>query len=1226
MASPDIWEAMRRGARKTAKKARTAAGLFTKLRYHYGWHYQHSRVQPNVALFESFHGKTVSDSPLHMLLEFLGDPRSEGFDIYYSTSEANLAAHAALAEKLGLAPRVKLVPIESRKYAELLATAGYLVNNSSFPAYFTRRQEQRYVQTWHGTPLKTLGKQMRLGVESMYNVQHNFLQASMLTFPNEFTRHVMMRDYNLEQLYTGTVAMLGYPRNRVFFDEKAAREVKDYYGLHGYETFAYMPTWRGSNNYTVNVDEYRNEVMRYLAKIDAAMRDDQMLFVNFHSMVADQMGELEFDHVFPFPKSRDNYDFLAAMDVLITDYSSVCFDFSLTRRPVIMFAYDEEAYLADRGMYMGVEDLPFQVVRDIDELTRSIATGSFRGFSYAGGNYDKEFLSYDSPDNAKHAVDLLLEGSAEGVPIIDYSSNRQRKWQTFEPCRQATVDDIQTACEAADPEADIVVFLRSRFNAAKSLALHDYQGDPFNYVFITKAYNCTGAEQFLMTRSERMRMRVLARERDRVFPGLDVPDSPRCNVYAGKVGTSYLYSDAELPQIPASVEYGPEGELVVAVDSAGATGVGAETLVKLVLVRKRTIIETEPLTAREARTGRMEKALMRAMRRCKLEQQDSIRVFLEALDGNGSSVPMEAALIPAGSVPKEGCNYEAYRPLAVDVTGPYGEDLAILPYLDKRGKLRLRATEPAGALSWFMAADLQSLRNEDGMVVMRLTLQEGLFMVEDLVLRLRHKIDQVEVHLPYDLTARDGMLTMESRFDPADFDLREVYWDAFVIVRFFGLRADVPVRMSRGQIRSLKIGNQQWRLGDKVLFTHIGGRSLLAFVYRDYYPKLDTYALRLWEFAALAAYRVLRPYWDSRGIWLVYEKFCSLAQDNAFYFFEYCMSLPPEQRRRVFYVIDKSKPDYANVAPYGSQVLDFMSVRHILYALAARIYVASDSRTHLYVWRHKPSFVRTRMSKHDIFFLQHGVTAMKQVAHLFGKNGSSPMTYFLTTSRREQDIVVQNFDYNPQEAPVLGFSRWDVLRDRACAEEPVILLMPTWRPWLEEQSDEVFVASEYFHRYSSLIASETLADVLERHNATLRFFIHPKLSEQLDNFEPPSDRIQMVPQGSEPLNEVMMRASMVVTDYSSVCWDMLYMDKPVVFYQFDQQLYEDVVGSYVDLNADLPGEVCLTEEQAVAAIERCAERGFKLTEDEAQKAKGWFAVRDTDNRKRTYEFIKARGY
>lgn len=67
---------------------------------------------------------------------------------------------------------------------------------------------------------------MRLGIESMYNVQHNFLQADYITFPNDFTRDVMMEDYNLNDLYTGKVVMAGYPRNEIFFKKKRERHLK----------------------------------------------------------------------------------------------------------------------------------------------------------------------------------------------------------------------------------------------------------------------------------------------------------------------------------------------------------------------------------------------------------------------------------------------------------------------------------------------------------------------------------------------------------------------------------------------------------------------------------------------------------------------------------------------------------------------------------------------------------------------------------------------------------------------------------------------------------------------------------------------------------------------------------------------------------------------------------------------------------------------------------------
>ena len=156
---------------------------------------------------------------------------------------------------------------------------------------------------------------------------------------------------------------------------------------------------------------------------------------------------------------------------------------------------------------------------------------------------------------------------------------------------------------------------------------------------------------------------------------------------------------------------------------------------------------------------------------------------------------------------------------------------------------------------------------------------------------------------------------------------------------------------------------------------------------------------------------------------MVYEKLCKTAQDNSYYFFKYCMEhLPEKERRHIYYIMDPREPDYKNVAGYGRQVVPFMSLKHMLLSLSMKICISSDSTSHLYVWRSKPSIVRRAIKQKEELFLQHGVTAMKRVDQLFGKNGSSPMTYFVTCSRPEHDIVVREFDYEPENVPITGFA------------------------------------------------------------------------------------------------------------------------------------------------------------------------------------------------------------
>src|SRR5699024_1413974 len=107
---------------------------------------------------------------------------------------------------------VLVVQKDSLQYTRLLATAKYLVNNSTFPTYFTRRDGQRYLMTWHGTPLKTLAKDMPEPLVHL-NMARNYLQATHAIFPNEHTRRVLIESMDLHGLLSANAHTTGYPRN-----------------------------------------------------------------------------------------------------------------------------------------------------------------------------------------------------------------------------------------------------------------------------------------------------------------------------------------------------------------------------------------------------------------------------------------------------------------------------------------------------------------------------------------------------------------------------------------------------------------------------------------------------------------------------------------------------------------------------------------------------------------------------------------------------------------------------------------------------------------------------------------------------------------------------------------------------------------------------------------------------------------------------------------------------
>lgn len=184
--------------------------------------------------------------------------------------------------------------------------------------------------------------------------------------------------------------------------------------------------------------------------------------------------------------------------------------------------------------------------------------------------------------------------------------------------------------------------------------------------------------------------------------------------------------------------------------------------------------------------------------------------------------------------------------------------------------------------------------------------------------------------------------------------------------------------------------------------------------------------------------------------------------------------------------------------------------------------------------------------------------------------------------------------------------------------------MPTWRSWLEEKSADEFVKSDYYHNYMKLLSSNHLAVLLKTYNVKLIFYIHPKFKDYIGQFNVSGEHIELIPFGSIPLNEIIKKCHMLITDYSSVCWDVYYLGKPVLFYQFDYDMYEQAHGSYLDMEQELFGERYTEYEDLLIGIEKQIKNNF--TED--PKYKGlrdyYFAYIDNDNSKRTYQYISSK--
>lgn len=411
--------------------------------------------------------------------------------------------------------------------------------------------------------------------------------------------------------------------------------------------------------------------------------------------------------------------------------------------------------------------------------------------------------------------------------------------------------------------------------------------------------------------------------------------------------------------------------------------------------------------------------------------------------------------------------------------------------------------------------------------------------------------------------------------------------------------------------------------GGNMIYPFVNGKRQFNLQYRKYDRKYDSYLFLMKEFLALLCYFILKPYWDHKKLWLVGEKYCTMAQDNGFYFFRYCMEqVPEEQRKKILYVIDKNSPDYQAVKEYEPNVIQFMSFKYMIYLSAAQYLISTDAIRHFYIWDSPISVYKLQyQARKNIIFLQHGVTAFKQCHKTYRKNCGNQMALFVVTSEPEQKIIEKYFGYDKEEVIVTGFSRWDVLEDRSDPAHKEILLMPTWRNWLEDISEEAFRKSEYYQRYETLLQDERLRTILERENITLNFYIHAKFRERLGNFYTEDRHIRLIPFGTVPLNQLLMSCHMLITDYSSVSWEVYYQGKPVVFYPFDLETYEKAHGSYVDYRKDVFGDLAWTEEELLDTIESYVKNNFQEKPEYAKRRDTLLPYRDHNNSKRIYEAI-----
>lgn len=352
-----------------------------------------------------------------------------------------------------------------------------------------------------------------------------------------------------------------------------------------------------------------------------------------------------------------------------------------------------------------------------------------------------------------------------------------------------------------------------------------------------------------------------------------------------------------------------------------------------------------------------------------------------------------------------------------------------------------------------------------------------------------------------------------------------------------------------------------------------------------------------------------------KNLWLVCERGDD-ARDNGYWFYKHLKDEHPEVNSR--FVISKSSADFDKIKSLGGEV-EYRSFKHYLAYFSAKFLIGTHVQPcapdKIMYYHLAKKGVRPKAKQ---VFLQHGIT-MNDMSWLNADN--LYIDLFVCGGLPEYNHINETYGHIQGIVKYLGLARFDnLIKSDKC--EKIILVMPTWRG-SNYPSGKDFLKTEYYRAFNDMLSDERLIALLNEKDYKLIFYPHIEMQKYMKDFKSDSDRIIKADKESHDVQRLLMECSMLITDYSSVFFDVAYLKKPIIYYQFDQEEFRKYhyKESYFDFNRDGFGPVCTNKNELFEAIELCFENNMKMANEYEKRCDGFFKIRDDKNCERIFDEI-----
>lgn len=285
---------------------------------------------------------------------------------------------------------------------------------------------------------------------------------------------------------------------------------------------------------------------------------------------------------------------------------------------------------------------------------------------------------------------------------------------------------------------------------------------------------------------------------------------------------------------------------------------------------------------------------------------------------------------------------------------------------------------------------------------------------------------------------------------------------------------------------------------------------------------------------------------EYNDIWLISERGTD-ARDNGYFFYKFLT----EHHRdlKVYYVIDYNSADFNKVNRNG-KTIRHKSLKHYAAVFRSKYLISS----HIMGFTPEPEAFLILKNRNFInfrgkqIFLQHGITK----GNIEGlKYPNVKVDLFICGAFTEYEYIKNTYNHPDGVVRFTGLARYDTLNNNVTKRQ--ILIMPTWRKWLNSLNEEDFKKSDYYNNWVNLLSNEKIYNWLKTNDFKIMFYPHYEMQKFINSFSPlANDYIKICSFCNSDVQTLLNESKLLITDYSSVYFDFAYLNKPIIFYQFDR--------------------------------------------------------------------------